>query len=123
MTVKIDKGRALDGINMTPMIDCVFLLLIFFLVASKFEEAEREMSVVLPQASEAMPLTARPKELFVNVSAEGEFVVRGQRLDKAELLAALEEIGDGESIDLSALGLTFEDETPAKPEAPADDES
>jgi DNA-directed RNA polymerase subunit beta' len=42
---------------------------------------------------------------------------------EAELLAALEEIGDGESIDLSALGLTFEDEAPEKPEAQADDEA
>ena len=42
---------------------------------------------------------------------------------EAELLAALEEIGDGESIDLSALGLTFEDEAPEKPEASADDEA
>ncbi|MFN8223453.1 MAG: DNA-directed RNA polymerase subunit beta' [Gaiellales bacterium] len=42
---------------------------------------------------------------------------------EAELLAALEEIGDGE-IDLSALGLTFEDEAPPElPEAPADDEA
>jgi DNA-directed RNA polymerase subunit beta' len=39
---------------------------------------------------------------------------------EAELLAALEEIGDGDAIDLSALGLAFEDE---KPEAPADDEA
>ena len=42
---------------------------------------------------------------------------------EAELLAALEEIGDGD-IDLSALGLTFEDEAPKElPEAPADDEA
>ena len=41
MSVKINKGRVVDGINMTPMIDCVFLLLIFFLVATRFEELER----------------------------------------------------------------------------------
>ena len=51
MAVKIDKGATTGGINMTPMIDCVFLLLIFFLVATRFEEAEaREQTVVLPQA-------------------------------------------------------------------------
>jgi len=87
MSVKINKGRALDGINMTPMIDCVFLLLIFFLVATRFEEMEREMNVVLPQASEAMPLTAKPKELFVNVDREGHFIVRGQQLKTPELLS------------------------------------
>lgn len=91
MSVKINKGRALDGINMTPMIDCVFLLLIFFLVATRFEEMEREMNVVLPQASEAMPLTAKPKELFVNVDREGHFIVRGQQLTPPELLSIFQQ--------------------------------
>lgn len=91
MAVKIRKGDALGGINLTPMIDCVFLLLIFFLVATRFEEAEREVAVVLPQASEAMPLTARPKELFVNVTAEGALVVSGQQVDENELLAILQD--------------------------------
>lgn len=87
MSVKIDKGRALEGINLTPMIDCVFLLLIFFLVATRFEELEREMPIVLPQASEAMPLTLKPKELFVNIDREGHYIVRAQQLSSAELLA------------------------------------
>lgn len=91
MSVRINKGRALDGINMTPMIDCVFLLLIFFLVATRFEEMEREMNVVLPQASEAMPLTAKPKELFVNVDRDGKFIVRGQALPVAELLSTFQQ--------------------------------
>ncbi|HEX4147954.1 MAG TPA: biopolymer transporter ExbD, partial [Pirellulales bacterium] len=71
--------------------DCVFLLLIFFLVAARFEEAEREQSVVLPQASEAMPLSARPKEVIVNVSSQGELTVGGRRLDQPELLAVFQQ--------------------------------
>ena len=89
MAVNIKKGDVLGAINLTPMIDCVFLLLIFFLVATRFEEAEREMSVVLPQASEAMPITARPKELFVNVTAAGGFVVDGAELNEEQLLDVL----------------------------------
>jgi len=89
MSVKIDKGQALQGINLTPMIDCVFLLLIFFLVATRFEEAEREMNVVLPQASAAMPLTVKPKQLIVNVDREGAFFVAGQKLTEEELYQTL----------------------------------
>ncbi len=89
MAVKIEKGFAYGNINMTPMIDCVFLLLIFFLVATRFEELEREMPIVLPQASEAMPLTSKPKELFVNVDEQGKFIVRSEHLSSADLLAAL----------------------------------
>jgi len=90
MAVQIsNKADAFGGINMTPMIDCVFLLLIFFLVATKFEEAERDMSVKLPQASEAMPMTARPKELFINVTGEGRYKIAGLELSSEQVLAAL----------------------------------
>ncbi|HEY5314233.1 MAG TPA: biopolymer transporter ExbD, partial [Pirellulales bacterium] len=91
MAVKIDKGAASGGINMTPMIDCVFLLLIFFLVATRFEASEREQNVVLPQASEAMPLSARPKEVIVNVTREGQLLVGGKRLGQPELLAVFKQ--------------------------------
>lgn len=89
MAVKIDKGQALGALSMTPLIDVVFLLLIFFLVATRFAEEEREMDVVLPQASEAKPLIAKPKELFVNVTADGRFVVNRKVLDETGLEQAL----------------------------------
>ncbi|HWA99632.1 MAG TPA: biopolymer transporter ExbD [Pirellulales bacterium] len=89
MAVKLNRGFAYGNINMTPMIDCVFLLLIFFLVATKFEEEEREMNIVLPQASEAVPLTAKPKEVIVNVDHEGKFFVAGKQINEPQLLGAL----------------------------------
>ncbi|HVW39642.1 MAG TPA: biopolymer transporter ExbD [Pirellulales bacterium] len=91
MPVAIKKSNALGRLNLTPMIDVVFLLLIFFLVATKFEEQERELDVVLPQASEAMPLTAKPKELFVNIDREGRYVVNGQQHNDVALLATLQQ--------------------------------
>ncbi|MCE9553323.1 MAG: biopolymer transporter ExbD [Planctomycetes bacterium] len=85
MSVKIEKGMTGGGIGMTSFMDIVFQLLIFFLVASKFEEAERDMKVVLPAASEAKPVTAKPKELTVNITREGTFIVRLKEI-KAEQL-------------------------------------
>jgi biopolymer transport protein ExbD len=89
MAVRIQKGDALNTINMTPVIDMVFLLLIFFLVASRFAEEERHLAVVLPSASEAKPLVAAPSELFVNVDATGSFFVDGRRVDEQELESIL----------------------------------
>jgi biopolymer transport protein ExbD len=63
----------------------VFQLLLFFLVASKFAEDERELKIVLPHASEARPLTTRPEVLFVNVDRLGNFIVEQQTLDAAGL--------------------------------------
>ena len=85
MAVKINKGNAAGLVNLTPMIDMVFLLLIFFLVATRFEEEERSLDVQLPQASEAMPLAAKPRELFVNVDAQGRYHVGGEFVDAAQL--------------------------------------
>jgi biopolymer transport protein ExbD len=73
MSVKIDKGRLGMGLEMTPMIDIVFLLMIFFLVASKLDEADRSIDVVLPQASAAKPLTSRPREFVVNIDRDGNY--------------------------------------------------
>ena len=89
MTVKIQQAAALSAIPLTPLIDVVFLLLIFFLVATRFAEEDREIDVPLPDASEAMPLTVAPKELFINIDEDGTFIVNGQTLEVDELEAVL----------------------------------
>jgi len=91
MSVKLPKDSVLSSLNITPLIDIVFLLLIFFLVATRFEEEEREMNIVLPQASEAKPLIERPKELFVNIDADGTFRVNGRKRTETELSTELQQ--------------------------------
>jgi len=89
MTVKIKKG-SLQLFDLTPMIDCVFLLLIFFLVATRFAEEERELDVMLPDASEAQPLTSKPQELFINIDENGQYYVTGKLLTLDELYPVLD---------------------------------
>ena len=89
MAVKINRGGVLGGIDLTPMIDMVFNLLIFFMVVSQFASAERDLKVVLPEGSEAMPLTVKPQEIFINVDKDGRFFIRGREITEAELLQTL----------------------------------
>jgi len=89
MAVRLKHGTSLFSLSLTPLIDVVFLLLIFFLVATKFAEEERELDVLLPDASEAQPLTSKPRELFINIDADGRYFVRGEILTLDELYAAL----------------------------------
>ncbi len=91
MAIKIEKSKALEALNMTPLIDVVFLLLIFFLVSTRFEEEALVMDVVLPEASAAKPLVARPRELIVNVDQKGQWFVQGRQLTENELGTALEQ--------------------------------
>ena len=83
MSVTINKGRFGGGLEMTPMIDIVFLLMIFFLVASKLDEDDRSIEVLLPQASAATPLTSRPREFVINIDRDGNYFAgaRPVRLD------------------------------------------
>jgi biopolymer transport protein ExbD len=74
--------------NMMPLIDVVFLLLIFFLMASRFEQEERELKVVLPEVAEAQPLAATA-EMVVNITPEGHFVVARQQVSEEQLAALL----------------------------------
>jgi biopolymer transport protein ExbD len=89
MAVNLKKGEALSTLSMTPLIDVVFLLLIFFLVATKFAEEEREMNVLLPDASEAQPRTSKPRETIVNIDQAGRYFVSGRHLSLGELEKAL----------------------------------
>ena len=76
--------------NMMPLIDVVFLLLIFFLMASRFEREEREMKVALPEVAEAQPL-AMTQELVINITSEGKYVVAQHEYTEDQLGAMLEQ--------------------------------
>ena len=89
MAVKIKRGQALGTLSLTPLIDVVFLLLIFFLVATRFAQEDRELDVVLPSASEARPLIVQPRELFVNIDHQGNYFIDGKTLNGEEVEAVL----------------------------------
>ncbi len=63
----------------------VFLLLIFFLVATTFRQEEREMQIALPFASSSAPISTMTRELIVNVDAQGAIIVGGRHVDREAL--------------------------------------
>lgn len=77
------------NLNLTPMIDVVFLLIIFFMVGTQFTQPERQYDVKLPTVANAPPLTSLPDEITINVRQNGEIVVRNQVLTPEELEAEL----------------------------------
>lgn len=77
------------SIELTPMIDMVFLLLIFFLVATTFQRDERELDIALPEAASAAPITEALQEIVVNVDAQGAMRVNGRSVSPEALQALL----------------------------------
>jgi biopolymer transport protein ExbD len=80
----------IEGPNMTPVIDVVFLLLIFFLVATRFDQEERELKIELPDVVQAQPLAMIP-EIVINVTTDGKYKVLSKEYTEDELLAVLQE--------------------------------
>jgi len=72
-------------LDLTPMIDIVFLLIIFFMVGTQFAQMERQYDIELPTVSAAQPLTNLPDEIFINVRRNGEIIVKTQTMTTGEL--------------------------------------
>jgi biopolymer transport protein ExbD len=74
-------------VNMTPLIDVVFLIIIFFIMIMSFYEFLPK-NVILPSADEAKPSTEL-KECSITVTAEGYIVLGTQRVHLSDLAQLL----------------------------------
>ncbi len=86
-----EAGERDVSLEMTPLIDMVFLLLIFFLVATTFHQTEREMQIALPNAAFAGPISTALREIIINVDTDGNIIVNGRILEPQDLQRLVEE--------------------------------
>lgn len=93
---------------MTPMIDVVFLLIIFFLVSSHLAKQESQVELKLPVAASGTDDV--PKDvprITVNVKSDGELSVRGAVVQREELLSLFQSARQsepGETIEVRIRG-------------------
>ena len=74
------------GFNMTPMIDVVFLLIIFFLVSSHLVKQEAQMELKLPHAKSVPKATDDEGErIIINVSEDGRVFLAGRLVTRDQL--------------------------------------
>lgn len=76
-------------LNLTPMIDVVFLLIIFFMVATKFTELERNIELELPQVASAGNAATPDKPVAVTVFSDGHIELDGEPVDREALVSLL----------------------------------
>ncbi len=80
-------------INLTPMIDIVFLLIIFFMVGTKFSElteAERHIELNVPQVAETKALTSTPRKRIISVFRDGKIMLDDQTVTIEQLKTELQ---------------------------------
>ncbi len=100
-----------DSINLTPLIDVVFLLLIFFMVSTTFTK-ETHLSVDLPEAS-GEPALERVENIEILINAEGAIAINGKMLVNNQLktlTAALDKVSEGDN--KRPLSITADAKTP-----------
>ncbi len=99
MTMRMPSlGEGIDEINAAPInavnfVDIIFNLLIFFMAMARFGQEERQLDVVLPEATAAAPMTMPPRELVVNVDKDGRYSVLQQEVGEEALAARLRQAG------------------------------
>jgi|TARA_B110000908_G_scaffold29404_1_gene34732 biopolymer transport protein ExbD len=93
--------RQKDGevsVNLTPLIDVVFLLLIFFMVSTTFTK-ETHLSLDLPEATGEEKID-QPQQIEILIDAGGQYVIDGRSLVSTNietLMKALETIANGDT--------------------------
>ena len=89
-------------LNLTPMIDIVFLLIIFFMVGTKFTELERKIQLQVPEVSDVSALSAAPERRVISVYQDGRVALDRDFVTLDELQAELA-AARGEYQDLGVL--------------------
>ena len=72
------------GVPMAPMIDVVFLLLIYFMVASTMERQEADLSFQLPGTVEQTEPLDLPDEQIIEIRADGQVIVNDYPYDQPD---------------------------------------
>src|SRR2546423_3740138 len=85
MIIKNSGPGSQIHIDFVPMVDVLFNLLVFFLLATSMAQAEREMSIALPHAASSGPISMSMREIIINVHADGGAEVAGKMVSLEEL--------------------------------------
>lgn len=74
-----------DELNLVPLIDVVFNLLVFFLVATSFQRVQRELQVELPRAKSSEPAATDVQPIYVTVDRDGAISMGDKKVPLEEL--------------------------------------
>lgn len=89
MKFRTDSNPKRAELQLAPMIDVVFLLLIFFIVSWNFARFEVDPEIVVPEVETSEQTSRVPGEIIINVNGEGVIKISNEVMGREELLAKL----------------------------------
>ena len=104
MPIKLNQDDA-PTLNLTPMIDIVFLLIIFFMVGTKFTEIEQQLELSVPHVSDGATDVKEPDQCVVAVFHNGTVALDDSMMSLTELESRLiERMQDGRELNVIIRG-------------------
>jgi biopolymer transport protein ExbD len=91
MRINLDSDDSVE-VQMAPLIDCVFLLLIFFLVATTLKKIEKELPLELPEATASVSRPVTDDMTIVAVDRDGNLYLGSEPVGQGYLQRKLREI-------------------------------
>ena len=82
------------ALQMTALMDVVFLLLCFFMTANEFARWETEVGITLPTAQSATIPGRMPGEIILNLNAKGDVTINGVKLTLEEVTERMKRIAE-----------------------------
>lgn len=105
------KQRVEPGIDITPLIDVVFLMLIFFMVSTTFTR-EAHLQISLPEA-DAVPEADQRERLELVIAASGNYALNGKVLVNSRIETIMAALGEASGGDVEQpLVITADAKTP-----------
>lgn len=92
MNFRKSKLGELPTLQMTSMMDIIFLMLLFFITTSVFSQWEYEVNITLPTAQSGKVPDRLPGEIIINITQDGRISVNQQDLTLDALRARLERL-------------------------------
>ena len=83
-----------ESIQMAPLIDIVFLTLVFFMTTSVFSTLESEIDITLPTASAAEKSARTQGEIYINLRNDGRIIVNDRELTIPALQEILNDVAE-----------------------------
>lgn len=90
MRVDLEESEEFE-VQMGPLIDCVFLLLIFFIVVAVTKKSIEDLKISLPMSVAAVEARHRDEDLVIRVTGEGTVYVGSEEMTQQGLLTAIRE--------------------------------
>ena len=81
-------------IQMAPLIDIIFLTLIFFMSLSVYAQLEAEIDISVPKSTTATEAMRSPGEIIINITQDGKFIVNQKTVDARGLEKMLIKVAD-----------------------------